>query len=50
MYVYVMDKLDIEIMKNYFFFFVNIYLIFFNILIFKLKIKIFINIINEVNF
>lgn len=49
MYVYVMDKLDIEIMKNYFFFFVNIYLIFF-IIIFKLKIKIFINIINEVNF
>lgn len=49
MHVHVMDKLDIETMKNHFFFFVNIYLTSSNTLIFKLKIKTPINIINEVN-
>lgn len=48
MHVHVMDKLDIETMKNLFFF-VNIYLTSSKTLIFKLKIKTPINIINEVN-
>lgn len=47
MHVHVMDKLDIETMKNHFFFFVNIYLTS-SITIFKLKIKTPINIINDV--